>query len=90
MLYSNEPGIRKSGALILSRNLANQLTDSLVRSIKRSSNEYSKFTLELIRENVYLFKMVKPGDVPGSKAIYYKLLASEGNTLKALKIHMIH
>lgn len=33
----------------------------------------------------YVVKMTKPGNVPGSKAIYYKVVSADGKTLKVYK-----
>ena len=33
----------------------------------------------------YMAKMTKPGDVPGSKAIYYKEISPDGTTIKVYK-----
>jgi hypothetical protein len=36
-------------------------------------------------EGGVIVMMTKPGDVPGSKAIYYKIIGSDGNTVRVYK-----
>ena len=36
-------------------------------------------------DGTYLVTMTKPGDVIGSKAIYFKLIAPDGNTVRVYK-----
>lgn len=33
----------------------------------------------------YIFEVTKPGNVPGSRAIYYKIISYTGETLAAFK-----
>ncbi len=52
---------------------------------KGSSNSYTNFSVERMGNGNYMAKMTKPGNVPGSKAIYYKEIDKSGNTVRVFK-----
>ena len=61
-------------------------TEHNVKSFfKGGSNKYTDFTVEKMSNGNYMAKMTKPGDVPGSKAIYYKEVSLSGTSINVLK-----
>jgi hypothetical protein len=52
---------------------------------KGGSNSYIDFSVEPMKDGSYMVKMTKPGNVPGSKAIYYKVIDYNGNTIRVYK-----
>lgn len=52
---------------------------------KGGSNAYRNFTVSRQSDDSYHFTMEKPGNVPGSKAIYHKLVSAGGETLRVYK-----
>jgi hypothetical protein len=48
-------------------------------------NDYTDFAIKLQDSGSYLVTATKPGDVPGSYAIYYKEISSEGVTTRLWK-----
>jgi hypothetical protein len=52
---------------------------------KRGSNSYVDFSVEQTENGNYIARMTKPKNVPGSKAIYYKTIDYNGNTVKVYK-----
>ncbi len=52
---------------------------------KGGSNAYKNFTISRQSDGSYHFTMEKPGNVPGSKAIYHKLVSSDGETVRVYK-----
>jgi len=52
---------------------------------KGGSNSYTDFSVNPMKDGSYVVKMTKPGNVPGSKAIYYKVIDSQGNTIRVYK-----
>ncbi|MGL4483981.1 MAG: hypothetical protein ACRCUS_03445 [Anaerovoracaceae bacterium] len=61
------------------------LRANIHRFIKGSSNKYTDFVVEKKPDGNYITKMSKPGDVPGSKAVYIKIIDSKGITVKTYK-----
>lgn len=53
--------------------------------IKGSSNNYNSYEISRTNNDTYIIKMENPGRVPGSKAIYYREVDSNGKTLKVYK-----
>ena len=47
--------------------------------------QYSSFSVEQKSNGNIIIKMEKPGNVPGSKAIYYKEVSPSGNTTRVYK-----
>ena len=62
----------KADALKSIDNLPSELQSSVKNFFKKGSNAYNDFSVEKSADGNYIIKMTKPGDVPGSKAIYYK------------------
>ena len=58
---------------------------SVKRFYKGSSSLYSDFSVEALANGNYIVKMTKSGIVPGSKAVYYKEIDMDGNTIKVFK-----
>lgn len=52
---------------------------------KGSSNNYSDYSVAKNKDGSYTVKMGNPGRVPGSKAIYYKIIDSDGKTVRVYK-----
>ncbi len=52
---------------------------------KGGSNAYKNFTISRQSDGSYHFTMEKPGNVPGSKAIYHKIVSSDGETIRVYK-----
>ena len=50
-----------------------------------NSNHYNSFSVETLSDGNYQIKMENPGRVPGSKAVYYKIVDSEGRTVRVYK-----
>lgn len=73
----------KSDALASVGRLPEEVQASVKRFFKGSSNAYDEFIVEHLSNGNYLVKMKKPGNVPGSKAIYYKEIGADGSSLKA-------
>ncbi len=63
--------------------------DSLKSNAKRfykgASQKYDRFEAIKTDSGEYKLGMRKPGNVPGSYAIYYKIVDSNGKTIKAYK-----
>ena len=74
----------KSSAIKNVTKLPDKIQDSVTKFFKGGSNKYSSFTVDY-EDNRYVVKMIKPGNVPGSKAIYVKEIDSKGKTLKVYK-----
>ncbi len=74
----------KSKAVKNVTKLPSKIQDSVKKFFKGGSNKYSSFTVDY-EDNKYIVKMIKPGNVPGSKAIYVKEIDSSGKTLKVYK-----
>lgn len=75
----------KADALKSIGNLPSNVQSSTKSFFKGGSNAYTDFTVELMPNGNYMAKMTKPGNVPGSKAVYYKEISSDGTTLKVYK-----
>jgi hypothetical protein len=75
----------KSDALISINSLPSNIQANVKRFFKGSSNLYSDFTVEQLKNGNHIVKMSKPGKVPGSKAIYYKEIDGNGKTIKVFK-----
>jgi len=52
---------------------------------KGSSNKYSDYSVCSTQDGGYLLSMTKPGNVPGSYAVYYRVMDSQGTTLRVYK-----
>lgn len=65
-------------------NLSSEIKKTIKNTIDSTSHSYTDYCLEKINNN-YLFTFTKPGNVPGSKAIYYKLISEIGKTKEIFK-----
>ena len=90
--FSNTLGARnkisvnsKADALSLTKSLPQSIQRSAKNFFKGGSSKYDSFSVEQKSNGNYMIKMEKPGDVPGSKAIYYKEVDSDGNTIRVYK-----
>lgn len=78
-------GTNKAAAL----NSVSVLPKAIQRSVKAffkgGSNHYDSFSVEKIKNEGYRVKMENPGKVPGSRAVYHKILDVEGRTVRVYK-----
>lgn len=81
-LYSEKT---KSGALSSVSSMPSSIQKSVKSFFKGSSNNYNHYSVQKTEKGGYLVKMENPGRVPGSKAIYYKEINSEGKTVRVYK-----
>ena len=75
----------KADALKSVDNLPSNIQSKTKDFFKGASNSYTDFSVKKMENGNYMAEMMKPGDVPGSKAIYYKEIDSGGNTIKVFK-----
>jgi len=75
----------KADALKAVDNLPSNVQSNVKSFFKGGSNKYTDFTVEKMSNGNYMAKMTKPGDVPGSKAIYYKEISHNGTTINVFK-----
>ena len=75
----------KGTALKSISNLPEPIQKSAKSFFKRSSNKYNKYSVTKNKDGTYTLKMEKPGIVPDSKAIYYKIIDELGNLIKIFK-----
>ena len=76
---------KKSSALKSINELPTNIQKSVKSFFKGSSNNYNKYSVIKNKNNTYTIKMENPGKVPGSKAVYYKIVDSNGRTIKVYK-----
>lgn len=56
------------------------------RFVEKASNKYRDFSISYASDGGYVFKAVKPGNVPGSRAEYFKEVDPFGATTAFYKI----
>ena len=78
-------GNTKKNALSNVSKLPENIQKSVKSFIKGSSNNYNSYQITKNSDNTYTIKMENPGIVPGSKAIYYKIISEEGKTIRVYK-----
>ena len=78
-------GTSKSSALSSVSSLPKEIQGSAKSFFKGGSNHYNKFSVEKLSDGNYQIKMENPGKVPGSKAVYYKIVDPEGHTIRVYK-----
>jgi len=78
-------GTSKSSALSSVSSLPKKIQGSAKSFFKGGSNHYDKFSVEKLSDGNYQIKMENPGKVPGSKAVYYKIVDPEGHTIRVYK-----
>lgn len=76
---------RKSDALKSVDKLPSNIQKNAKSFFKGSSNNYNSYSVFKNKNNTYTIKMENPGKVPGSKAIYNKIVDSEGKTIRVYK-----
>jgi hypothetical protein len=62
-----------------------QLPNKLKETIKDATAKFQDFNVFVDANKNYIVSMTKPGNVPGSKAIYYKVVDPVGKTLEVFK-----
>lgn len=65
--------------------LPSEIQDNAKRFLKAASHGYNSFSISKDTSGNYIFIREKPGDVPGSRAIYFKYVDSGGKTIKVYK-----
>jgi len=75
----------KTEAIRLANQLPGNISSSVKKFFKKSSTSYTHYSVERTLSGKFKITMTKPGNVPGSKAIYYKLIDGKGNTIKTFK-----
>ena len=75
----------KADAIKSVNNLPSKIQAKVKSFFKGSSNSYTNYSVKAKSDSSYIAEMTKPGNVPGSKAIYYKEIDSMGNTIKVYK-----
>ena len=78
-------GHSKTSALSFVPSLPKEIQNSVKSFFKGGSNHYNNFSVEKLGDGNYQIKMENPGKVPGSKAIYYKIVDSDGRTIRVYK-----
>lgn len=78
-------GTSKTSALGSVSSLPKEIQGSAKSFFKGGSNHYNKFSVEKLSDGNYQIKMENPGKVPGSKAVYYKVVDPEGHTVRVYK-----
>ena len=72
------------------KNAVSTLPSNIQKSVKDffngGSNKYTDFSVTQSQNGNYLISMTKPGNVPGSYAVYNKIISSDGVTLDVYKI----
>ena len=61
------------------------IASSAKKFFKGSSNAYNNYSITKEPDGSYHFIMEKPGNVPGSKAVYHKIVDSNGKTVSVYK-----
>ncbi|SMC88220.1 hypothetical protein, partial [Papillibacter cinnamivorans] len=75
----------KTDALKSVEDLPSNIQPKIKSFFKGGSNSYIDFSVEPMENGSYMVKMTKPGNVPGSKASYYKVIDYNGNTIRVYK-----
>ena len=78
-------GTSKSSALGSVSSFPKGIQGSAKSFFKGGSNHYDKFSVDKLNDGNYQIKMENPGKVPGSKAVYYKIVDPEGHTVRVYK-----
>lgn len=78
-------GNSKSDALQSISSLPPQVQRGAKSFFKGSSNHYNKYEIQKDGNGNFIIAMENPGRVPGSKAIYYKIIDPNGKTIRVYK-----
>ena len=76
---------KKSSALKSIDKLPSNIQKSVKSFFKGSSNNYNSYSVIKNKNNTYTIKRENPGKVPGSKAVYNKIVDSNGKKIKVYK-----
>lgn len=76
---------KKSDALGSVNRIPELIQKSVKSFFKGSSNNYNNYSVTKNSDDTYTVKMENSDRVPGSKAIYYKIIDSDGKTIKVYK-----
>lgn len=66
-------------------NLPEAIQASAKRFFNGGSSKYNNFSVAKQPDGNYILSMTKPGDVPGSRAEYYKIITPDGVTVDVYK-----
>jgi hypothetical protein len=75
----------KADALKSVGDLPSNIQPKVKSFFKGGSNSYIDFSVDPMENGSCVVRMTKPGNVPGSKAIYYKVIDNNGNTTRVYK-----
>ena len=75
----------RSEAIKKIQNLPEEIQKSVKDFFKSGSNKYTDFSVVKELDGSYTVSMTKPGDVPGSYAIYTKTVNSNGETISVIQ-----
>jgi len=75
----------KADALKSVDELPSNIQSKVKSFFKGGSSSYVDFSVEPMEDGSYIVKITKPGNVPGSKAIYYKIIDYAGSTVRVYK-----
>jgi hypothetical protein len=75
----------KSDALKLVDDLPEAIQANTKRYFQKTSNKYTNYSVEKLSNGTYKLSMTKPGNVPGSYAVYEKTVDSAGVTINMTK-----
>jgi hypothetical protein len=75
----------RTTAIKKSDQLPDEIKNNYNRFVNRSTNKYENYKVTKLENGDYIFQTTKAGDVPGSKAIYYKQVDSKGKTISTYK-----
>ena len=75
----------KKDALAGTSSYPSPIASSAKKFFKGSSNSYNNYSITKSSDGTSHFIMEKPGNVPGSKAVYHKIVSSDGKTISVYK-----
>lgn len=77
----------KQSAIAGTSSYPSAIATSAKKFFKGSSNAYNNYSITKEADGSYHFTMEKPGNVPGSKAVYHKIVASARKNHQCLQRH---
>lgn len=77
--------LEKSEVSNIFPDLPHVIRENVKRAVGKTSGKFSNYTIKEFFCGTYLLEMTKPGNVPGSKAIYYKVILQTGKTWTVFK-----
>jgi|GEM_PF-2437212 len=75
----------KSSALQNLNNLPSSIQPKVKSFFKRASSRYTDFSVTRLSNGNFAMQMTKPGNVPGSFAVYHKVITPKGNVVSIFK-----